>query len=63
MILHRTQDFIGNYMMTEALATDLQTDATGNFYFTQWTPYKVRGQTAGQFKQLSPLSYVRFSGA
>ena len=50
-------------MMTEALATDLQTDATGNFYFTQWTPYKVRGQTAGQFKQLSPLSYVRFSGA
>ncbi|RPD78050.1 serine carboxypeptidase [Lentinus tigrinus ALCF2SS1-7] len=56
-------DFVGNYMMTEALASDLNTNATFDFYFTQWSPYKVGGQTVGQFKQLPPFSYVRFTGA
>ncbi|RDX55170.1 alpha/beta-hydrolase [Lentinus brumalis] len=56
-------DFIGNHMLTEALAADLDTDATSDFYFTQWTPYKVGSETVGQFKQLPPFTYVRFSGA
>ncbi|KAI0743602.1 serine carboxypeptidase [Daedaleopsis nitida] len=56
-------DFNGNYMMTEVLAASLNTDATINFYFTPFSPYKVSGEQVGQFKQLGPFAYVRFTGA
>ncbi|KAI0745691.1 Alpha/Beta hydrolase protein [Earliella scabrosa] len=56
-------DFIGNYMVTEILASGLDTPATIEFYFTAFSPYKVGGQQVGQFIQLPPFNYVRFYGA
>ena len=57
------QDFYGNYMSTEALAQELNTPATENFYFTEFEDYDVGGQRVGVFKALAPFSYVRFEGA
>ena len=49
--------------MTEALAAELATNATANFYFTPFSTYTVGGQAVGQFKALPPFSYVRLQGA
>ncbi|KAF9476392.1 serine carboxypeptidase [Pholiota conissans] len=56
-------DYILNYKGVEALVDTLQTKFTPEFHRQAFKPYTVKGQSAGQFKNAGPFSYVRIYGA
>ena len=52
-------DYVCNYQGVENMVNALQHTWSSEYASTPWTPWKVNGITAGQFKNAGPLSYVR----
>lgn len=58
--------FLRSTLLTSTLIAQvdtLDTDYTDDYKTQEWTTYKVRGQTAGIYKQAGRFSYLRVYGA
>ncbi|KAJ7089473.1 serine carboxypeptidase [Mycena epipterygia] len=56
-------DYILNFMGVEAMIASMNTTFSAKFNEQAFTPYKVNGLLAGQFKTAGTLSYVRIYGS
>ena len=58
-----TQDYILNFNGVEAMVDALNTEFSALYAQQTFTPYKVAGQTTGEYKNAGTFSYLRIYGA